>query len=143
MNDRDYIRQRIRQAREDLGLRQQDVAGAIGTSITNVSDVERGRFGVNADRLAQIARVLQRPVTWFYPPDLALARDDLSQQIQNIAYDLQQLEAAVERLEWPARALARRRVERLKETTLASIRAEYQDLQETLTERIESRPHGT
>jgi hypothetical protein len=51
--------------------------------------VERGRFGINAERLAEIARVLQKPVSWFYPPDLALAQDALDQQVKNIAYELQ------------------------------------------------------
>ena len=129
MDDRYYISGRIRQAREALGLRQQDVADQLGVSITNISNIETGRFGVNADKLAKIARILQKPVAWFYPPDLALARDDLGQQIQNITYELQQLETAIDELDFPASDLAHRRLERLKETTLAAIRAEQGDIQ--------------
>lgn len=130
MNDQDYIRQRIRQAREEVGLRQEDVAKELGCSITNVSNIETGRLGVNADRLAEIARILKRPVTWFYPPDLLLTEDGLDEHIEIIAYELEQLEAAAEKLEWPQRAVAVRRVERLKELVLGMIRGEYDDIQE-------------
>ena len=130
MNDQDYIRQRIRQARKELHLRQRDVGKEIGASIANVSNIETGRLGVKADKLAEIARVLQRPITWFYPPDLLLTEDGLDEHIEIIAYELEQLEAATGGLEWPQREVAVRRVERLKELVLGMIRAEYDDIQE-------------
>jgi transcriptional regulator with XRE-family HTH domain len=130
MNDQDYIRQRIRQARKELHLRQRDVGKEIGASIANVSNIETGRLGVKADKLAEIARVLQRPITWFYPPDLLLTEDGLDEHIEIIAYELEQLESVAKQLEWPGRAVAARRVERLKELVLGMIRAEYQDIQE-------------
>lgn len=47
---------RLREARRRAGLSQQDVAGLLGVARSAVSDIERGRLGVDALELACLAR---------------------------------------------------------------------------------------
>lgn len=52
----------LRRARKRAGLRQQDIADAIGTGVPYVSDLEAGRRGpVRSPKLLQLAEVLRVP----------------------------------------------------------------------------------
>ncbi|MBI1800739.1 MAG: helix-turn-helix transcriptional regulator [Chloroflexi bacterium] len=64
-----FIRERIRQARLDRELSQEHLARSLEKTRVAVSDLERGRVCPNAADLAVIADALQKPITYFYPPD--------------------------------------------------------------------------
>ncbi len=48
----------VRQARLSLGLRQPDLAGAAGTSIRFVSELERGKATAQIGRVLHVLRML-------------------------------------------------------------------------------------
>ena len=50
---------RIQQFRRESGLTQEDVADAMGCSVTYISKLERGRASCNLSRLLTLANVLQ------------------------------------------------------------------------------------
>lgn len=50
--------ERIRAAREEAGVKQDQLAGAVGLSRTSITNIERGRQGVQAYLLVRIAEVL-------------------------------------------------------------------------------------
>src|SRR5688500_13794999 len=69
---------KLREAREYVGLKQEQVAQHMELPRTAVSEIENGRRGVSAIELKRLARLYQRPVTWFtgeeaeavVPPDV-------------------------------------------------------------------------
>lgn len=56
---------RLREAREYLGMKQEEVARHLGLQRTAVSEIENGRRGVGAIELKKLARLYQRSVAWF------------------------------------------------------------------------------
>src|ERR687886_145248 len=62
-----FIREKIREAREESGMTQADLGEAISKSSVAISDLERGRTEVNAVDLMGIAVALKKPITFFYP----------------------------------------------------------------------------
>jgi transcriptional regulator with XRE-family HTH domain len=56
---------KLREAREYLGLKQEQVARHMALPRTAVSEIENGRRGVSAIELTKLARLYQRPVAWF------------------------------------------------------------------------------
>lgn len=62
-----FISERIRQAREEINMSQEELAKAIHKNRVTISDYERGRTEVSASDLQFIANALQKPVTFFYP----------------------------------------------------------------------------
>jgi len=67
MDDAKFIRDRIRQAREDAGLSQRKMATIMGVAQATISDIERGRVQISATELSRFARMLNKPITYFYP----------------------------------------------------------------------------
>lgn len=59
--------ERIREARERVGVKQDQLAQAVGLSRTSITNIERGRQGVQVYLLAQIAEVLGRPAAELLP----------------------------------------------------------------------------
>jgi transcriptional regulator with XRE-family HTH domain len=64
-NERKKIVSRLKEAREYLGLSQQEVADKLKLPRTAISQIENGQRGVEALELKALARVYQRPVTFF------------------------------------------------------------------------------
>jgi len=62
-----FISERIKKAREEMGMSQEELAKAIYKNRVTISDYERGRTAISASDLQHIAHTLQRPVTFFYP----------------------------------------------------------------------------
>lgn len=56
---------KLREAREYVGLKQEQVAQHMELPRTAVSEIENGRRGVSVIELKKLARLYQRPVTWF------------------------------------------------------------------------------
>ena len=78
LNEQQKVGQRLRGARETLGLTQEDVAGALDIQRTSVIAMEAGRRNVSALELRRLARVYRRSVAWILgeEPNPELAGDD-------------------------------------------------------------------
>lgn len=62
--DDQVVGERLREARETLGLTQADVAGALGIPRTSVLAIEAGRRKVTGLELRRLARIYRRPIEW-------------------------------------------------------------------------------
>jgi transcriptional regulator with XRE-family HTH domain len=67
MNSKEEIGRRIQRARKEAGMTQGDLGRAWGgKSHAAVSDVERGATSVAASSLAELSKILGKPVTYFF-----------------------------------------------------------------------------
>lgn len=64
LEEQQAVGQRLRSARETLGLTQEDVAGALGMPRTSVIAMEAGKRNVSALELRRLARLYRRSVAW-------------------------------------------------------------------------------
>lgn len=64
-NERADIGARLKEAREYLGLSQQEVATALNLPRTAVSMMESGQRGVDSLELKALAKLYQRPIAFF------------------------------------------------------------------------------
>jgi transcriptional regulator with XRE-family HTH domain len=62
--DDHLIGERLREARETLGLTQADVAGALGIQRTSLVAMEAGRRKVSGLELRRLARIYRRSIEW-------------------------------------------------------------------------------
>lgn len=78
LNEQQAVGQRLRSARETLGLTQEDVAGALGIQRTSVIAIEAGKRNVSALELRRLARIYRRSVAWVLgeEPDAEVAGDN-------------------------------------------------------------------
>lgn len=60
------IAKRIRRAREERDLTQQDVADYLGRTAASISDLERGKVQVSAKDLFKLSQFLNKPIEYFY-----------------------------------------------------------------------------
>jgi len=63
--DRQKLGAKLREAREYLGLSQDEVAGILGIPRTALSNIESGQRGVDALELKKLAQLYKRPVMHF------------------------------------------------------------------------------
>lgn len=65
---------RIRRAREEARLTQQQL-GRVWGNVTHaaISDIERGVTRVSASRLAELAKLLNKPVSYFYNEEIRVS----------------------------------------------------------------------
>lgn len=77
--DRQTFGERLRIAREYVGLKQEDVARHLSIPRSALSHIEAGQRKVDALELARMAKLYQRPVNWFTgeesPPEVELPED--------------------------------------------------------------------
>lgn len=66
---------RLKEAREYIGLKQEQVAAHLGIPRTGVSDIEKGKRTVSAIELKKLAHLYQRPVQFFTGDDLVVSAD--------------------------------------------------------------------
>lgn len=66
---------RLKEAREYIGLKQEQVATHLGIPRTGVSDIEKGKRSVSAIELKKLAHLYQRPVQFFTGDDPAVPAD--------------------------------------------------------------------
>ncbi|MGB3456530.1 MAG: helix-turn-helix transcriptional regulator [Litorimonas sp.] len=64
-DDQMLIATRLREARDYVGLRQDHVAEDLKVSRSAISEIESGRRKVSAVELKALAKLYQRPVSWF------------------------------------------------------------------------------
>jgi repressor LexA len=93
MNRQQEIGARIRQARDEMGLNQDDLGARYGTSGAQISQIERGVKELGIIRLERLANILGKTVGWFYDSakPVSLTLPPLRRMIRDI-------EAATERL---------------------------------------------
>lgn len=70
------VGERLREARETLGLTQADVAGALGIPRTSVHAMEAGRRKVSGLELRRLARVYRRSIEWLLGEETAAVEAD-------------------------------------------------------------------
>lgn len=72
------VGQRLRTARETLGLTQEDVAGVLGVQRTSMIAMEAGKRSVTAIELRRLARLYRRNVAWILgeEPDTDITSGD-------------------------------------------------------------------
>lgn len=63
-DEHEVIGSRLREAREYVGLLQDDVASALGIPRTSLSALEAGKRKVSGVELRRLARLYRRPVGW-------------------------------------------------------------------------------
>ena len=77
--DRQRLAERLRIAREYVGLKQDDVARHLAIPRSALSHIEAGQRRVDALELSRLAKLYQRPVTWFTgeenPPETELPEE--------------------------------------------------------------------
>jgi transcriptional regulator with XRE-family HTH domain len=82
--DRQALGDRLRQAREYIGLKQEDVARHLSIPRSALSHLEAGQRKVDALELTRMARLYQRPVSWFIGDDAA-AVAELPEEVAHVA----------------------------------------------------------
>ena len=60
------VSERIRQARIAEGLSQKELGKLYGCSASAISQLERDATGIGVERLESLARILRRPLYWFF-----------------------------------------------------------------------------
>ena len=68
-SDRQVLGERLKEAREYVGLKQDDVAKVLGIPRSALSHIEAGTRKVEAIELARLAKMYQRPAAWFTGDD--------------------------------------------------------------------------
>jgi transcriptional regulator with XRE-family HTH domain len=64
-NEREVIAKRLKEAREYLGLSQQEVADALKLPRSAISLIETAQRGVESVELKALAKLYQRPIGYF------------------------------------------------------------------------------
>ena len=73
-----YIRGKIRQARNEAHESQEDLAKALRKSRVSISDIERGRVEISAVDLGWIAAHYDKPISFFFPSRVSVDKSELS-----------------------------------------------------------------
>lgn len=60
-----HVGVRIRAARKDAGLTQDQLAGMIDKSVETISNLERGHTAPSLETLGLVAKALEQPAEWF------------------------------------------------------------------------------
>jgi transcriptional regulator with XRE-family HTH domain len=76
--------ERLRIAREYVGLKQEDVARHLSIPRSALSHIEAGQRKVDALELARMAKLYQRPVSWFIG-DEASSKTALPKEVAHVA----------------------------------------------------------
>lgn len=125
-----FMGERIREAREQQGMSQKDLADRIFSRQAAVSDIERGKMEVGVLRLARIAAHLQKPLTYFFHPDtvLKIRPEDLDPEEQELLIQFRRLSSTdTRRIITQMRALAelaeKDDLARIEQSAQRSIRA--------------------
>lgn len=66
---------KLKEAREYIGLKQEQVAQHLGIPRTGVSEIEKGKRNVSALELKKLAHLYQRPVQYFTGDELPVPAD--------------------------------------------------------------------
>jgi transcriptional regulator with XRE-family HTH domain len=76
----DYIKKsqiigfKLRKARIDKGLSQQEVGAMLGISHAAIGSYERGRLRISVDLIAEFATIYERPISYFFEEDAEMVK---------------------------------------------------------------------
>lgn len=84
-SDREKIATKLKEAREYLGLSQQEVADAMKLSRSAISLVETAQRGVDSVELTTFAKLYQRPVGFFTGEDATPMGGDVAMLAKQVA----------------------------------------------------------
>lgn len=82
--NRQVLSERLKEAREYVGLKQEDVAKKLGIPRSALSNIEAGSRKVDVIELTQLAKLYQRPVTWFTGED-SIGAAKLPDEVAHVA----------------------------------------------------------
>ncbi len=82
--DRQTLGDRLRMAREYVGMKQEEVARYLSIPRTALSNIEAGQRKVDALELARLAKLYQRPGSWF-TDEGAFAEDKFPAEVAHVA----------------------------------------------------------
>ena len=83
--DRQVLGERLKEAREYVGLKQDDIAKKLGIPRSALSNIEAGTRRVDAIELAQLAKLYQRPVAWFTGENSSSTSRKMHDEIAHVA----------------------------------------------------------
>ena len=83
--NRQLLSERLKEAREYVGLKQDDVAKKLGIPRSALSNIEAGSRKVDAIELAQLAKLYQRPVAWFTGEDPNRTPNKMPKEVAHVA----------------------------------------------------------
>lgn len=105
-----WMGERIREARQEWGFSQQELADRVGRSRPAISQMETGKMEPDASTLHSLAIHLRKPLIYFFPPlytdildpkpqsvaaqEMLVLFQELDEKLQQVA--LKQLRALVE-----------------------------------------------
>ncbi|MCY3849435.1 MAG: helix-turn-helix transcriptional regulator [Acidimicrobiaceae bacterium] len=111
-NEAMTLAQRLREAREHIGLRQEDIAMALDISRASVTAVESGKRDVTPAELRRLSRIYRRPVSWLLGDESAEADMDPPLHRATTALSATERERILRRAEFRAGAGSVATVER-------------------------------
>lgn len=79
-NRMQLLGQRIRQARENLGLSQERLAHRWGKKQYQISEYENGKRRIYAHDLPQLADALRVPIPYFFQDDIGLKESNVLEE---------------------------------------------------------------
>lgn len=82
--DRQTLGDRLRVAREYVGMKQEEVARYLSIPRSALSNIEAGQRKVDALELTRLAKLYQRPVSWFTGEDV-VAEDEFPAEVAHVA----------------------------------------------------------
>lgn len=80
--DRQTLGERLRVAREYVGLKQEDVARHLTIPRSALSHIEAGQRKVDALELTRMAKLYQRPLSWFTGEEVS---SELPEDVAHVA----------------------------------------------------------
>ncbi|MFH1554743.1 MAG: helix-turn-helix transcriptional regulator [Pseudomonadota bacterium] len=83
--DRLALGEKLRKAREYVGLKQEDVAKHLDIPRSALSNIESGMRKVEALELSRLSKLYQRPVAWFTGDDTPIAGHELPPEVAHVA----------------------------------------------------------
>ena len=83
--DRARLSERLREAREYVGMTQDDVAKRLGIPRSALSNIEAGQRRVDALELRTLAKLYQRPVAWLTGEEGAPGAPELPKEVAHLA----------------------------------------------------------
>jgi len=104
-NENVYIAQRIRAARLQRNLTQQDLAKKFGKTSAAISDIERGKTQITAADLIIFAELLMKPIEYFYGEDFG------DPEIEDIIAMIRRLPPEMRKTQLPTMAMMLRMTE--------------------------------
>jgi transcriptional regulator with XRE-family HTH domain len=85
--DRAALGERLRTAREYVGLSQEEVARHLGIPRSALSNVEAGQRKLDTLELTKLAKLYQRPISWITGEDdlTSAEKDELPAEVAHLA----------------------------------------------------------